>query len=332
MNNKNRYIFSIFLAFSLASLSAAITKDELAGIISDMESSISDIYIEYEWLTIPEWTMEDFNKEDYNNFPVLLPKDGKSSFKLYLARIEPDSNQIPKEGVISAPNDPNNISPLNWNFRLEENATLFAKNGSTFQQINIKSYDGLIGRTLSIGGLPRTVKTGEIYFDKPGIALSISPVGFSVFRMGLSAVTRYYPLSVIFKKYPDLIVLDETIRKINGFNTIRAVFLQQTTNKPIMRIYFSKDHNYYPVRYEYLKGPDNVDFMFRVETLEKIGEKLWFPSSGITSASDEERVGAFQTTAPILCNQHKKNDFFEIEFPTGTEVQDQINNKKYIVK
>jgi hypothetical protein len=150
-----------------------------------------------------------------------------------------------------------------------------------------------------------------------------------VYRTSLSGTTGYDPLSVIFKKYPDLIILDETVRKIDGFNTIRAVFLQQSTKRPIMRVYFSKDHNYYPVRYEYMKG-DKVDFSFQVKKLEKIGDNLWFPSSGVISTCDTERVDAFQATAPIRCNHRKKSDVFQIEITPGTEVRDEINNSEYI--
>jgi hypothetical protein len=152
-----------------------------------------------------------------------------------------------------------------------------------------------------------------------------------VYRTSLSGTTGYDPLSVIFKKYPDLIILDETVRKIDGFNTIRTVFLQQSTKRPVIRIYFSKDHNYYPIRYEYMKG-DKVDLSFQVESLEKIGNNLWFPSSGIISTSDSKRVDAFQTTAPILYNQHKKSDVFQIEITPGTEVWDEINNSEYIAQ
>jgi hypothetical protein len=319
-NKKNYFLFFISFVLGITSISTAITKDELGKIISTTESSISDIYIEYDWLNIPEWTIEDFN-EDFNkgNRLGFFPQNGKRSFKLYLARNESDSN------------DPNK-SPLNWNFRSEENTTLFTENNNTFQQTTIKSYGGQIGRSLDIGGFPRVVKTVQISSKRPSISLPLSPLGFSVYRTSLSGATGYYPLSEIFKKSPDLIILDETVRKIDGFNTIRAVFLQQSTKQPIMRVYFSKDHNYYPVRYEYLKGPDKVDFMFRVETLEKIGDNLWFPSSGVISASDTDRADAFQTTAPILCNQHKNSDVFEIEITPGTKVWDDINNTKYIAK
>jgi hypothetical protein len=97
-----------------------------------------------------------------------------------------------------------------------------------------------------------------------------------------------------------------------------------------MRIYFSADHNYTPVRYEYMRG-ELADLIFEVQSLEKVGEGLWFPSSGVIYVAGQERVNAFKTTSKILVNQGLTDKNFDIEFPPGTRVADEIKNTEYVV-
>jgi hypothetical protein len=118
---------------------------------------------------------------------------------------------------------------------------------------------------------------------------------------------------------------------VGGFKTIHIDLLQQTAKIPVARIYFSIDHNYTPVRFEYLRR-DNPNVTFEVQTLEKIGENLWFPSSGDIINSDSDNINAFQTTSPIICNQKRDNKVFEIELPSGTEVTDEVKGTTYKVK
>jgi hypothetical protein len=153
----------------------------------------------------------------------------------------------------------------------------------------------------------------------------------------MTGVIDNKPLSAILRQYKELVRLDNTITKVNGFNTIRADFLQEQTKQVCIRIFFSVDHGYTPVRYEYVnKGMP--DLTFEVSSLEKVAEGLWFPSSGlisgsgIVSSSGEERVNGFQIISKILVNQGLTDEHFDIEFPPGTEVRDEIKDLEYVVK
>jgi len=66
--------------------------------------------------------------------------------------------------------------------------------------------------------------------------------------------------------------------------------------------------------------------------LKQVAEGLWFPSSGCIGSPDEERVNVFQTTSKIVVNQGLTEKDFDIEFPPGTEVRDDIKGRKYVIK
>src|SRR4030042_5745854 len=153
------YLCCIFTFFSSTSSLSSVTKDELAKIFADSESSFSDIYIEYDWYNIPEWTIEDINKSPIQN--IVFPKNGVRSFKLYIdmGDLEPNQNLIKNFSPdLNAPN----LSFSNWKVKLEESTIFFNKENKTFHQISTKSYDGNIGKTLNIGGYPVQVKVEQI--------------------------------------------------------------------------------------------------------------------------------------------------------------------------
>ena len=133
--------------------------------------------------------------------------------------------------------------------------------------------------------------------------------------------------------------LDNTIKKVNGFNTICASLLTETDPKNqfvYSRIYFSVDHGYTPVRYEYVRptraGTTEVIMAMDVLSLEQVAEGLWFPSSGIISSPDEKDKNVYQATGKIIVNQGLTDKHFDIEFPPGTEVWDKIRDLEYVVK
>jgi hypothetical protein len=316
-------VCGLFLFLASAALSKDISVEQLAIIIKEMESAISDIQVEYEWRTIPPETAEEAEKEFGGE--MLVDKDGLRRCKLYVARPVADAN------AAADANSPN-LSPLNWHFISEDSETLVMKGGNSWPQITKQSYDGLINRRLSIGGWPEIAKEASISIRKPDNNFAVlSPIGFSVYYTSLNGVANYYLLSHILKRNPELVRLDTAVQKTGGFNTVHLDLLQQSLKKPVMRIYLSIDHNYTPVRYEHLSG-GNVADAFEVHSLEKIGEKLWFPSSGaIMDNESGGRISAFQTTAPIVCNQ-KNSKSFELEFPSGTKVTDKIKGITYRVK
>jgi hypothetical protein len=43
-------------------------------------------------------------------------------------------------------------------------------------------------------------------------------------------------------------------------------------------------------------------------------------------------VNAYNAIGPILVNQGLTDEHFDIDFPVGTKVNDEIQDKKYVVK
>jgi hypothetical protein len=302
----------LLLPFLCGAKAGAVTIDELAGICEQMESLIVDISLEYEWYNIPPWTVEEAEAE--MGTEMLIPKDGLRRFKLSL---------------MCYPNEPNR--PLFDRLLLEESTTLVTKDGNSWHNVTKQSYNGKIAKYLNIGGWPQDVREGVISNDRSPISSLIpSPLGFSVFRFGISDVTDKTLLSIVLRR-KELVRFDNTIKEINGFNTIHVDFLQEVTKQVCIRIYFSVDHGYTPVRYEYISS-GKLNGAIDVYSLQKVAKGLWFPSSGLISSSDDERSNAFQVIGSVLINQGLTAEDFDIEFPVGTEVHDEVQGREYIVK
>lgn len=310
------YIMAFLLLLGLVPPAMAFTVDELADICEEMEFAIVDISLEYEWYNIPPWTIEEVERE--MGMEMLVHKDGLRRFKLSAAGLLSNTD----------PNDPN--SSLPDRLLLETSTTIMDKRGNTWDEVTRASYDGKIAKYLQIGGWPREVRTGGISYKKRFFMLpvNLTPIGFSVLRFRFSKVTDSKSLPFVLRK---LGRLDNNIEKINGFNTIRADLLQEWTKQVCIRVYFSVDHGYTPVKYEFMRG-GKPDLTIEVHSLEQVAEGLWFPSSGVINCTDSERVDAYQATSKVLVNQGLTEKDFDIKFPPGTKVHDEIKDLEYVVK
>lgn len=323
MNVKHSFCFCIIvLALQLAvSPAMAITIDELAGICEKMESAICDVSLEYEWYIIPPWTFEEVSEEakamGVEGMPALVQKDGLLKFKLSAAGLL----------FTKDPNDPN--LPLPEQLLMEQSATIMNNDGNTWDSTTIESYNGKIMKRFQDDGWPQRALEGNIsakrYFGYP---MNLTPFGFSVFRYRLCPTTAYKPISVVLR---DLGHLDDTVRKVNGFNTVRVDILQEQTKRVCERVYFSVDHGYTPVKYDYMKR-NEVSLSFEVNSLEQVAQGLWFPSSGVINKTDEKRVNAWKATSKILVNRGLIEKDFDVKFPIGTKVRDEIKGTEYPVK
>lgn len=309
-----------FLFVSGSPLIAAITIDELAGICEKMESSIADISLEYNWYVVPPWTIEESEKE--MGIPMLAVINGLNKCKLSAAGLSPkDTN-----------------APVPRRILTEVASTVIDKDGHSWHAVLKKSYDGKVIKLLSTGGFPEPVPDGEIVrgedFTKYMDSINLTPIGFSVLRPGIRDPDDKLLLSDILKNKKEFVHLDNTITKVNGFNTICASLLTENDpNRQIVycRIYFSVNHGYTPVRYEFMAGK-RIAFAFDVQSLEQVAKGLWFPSSGSISASDSKHINKFVATSKIAVNQGLTDKQFDIEFPVGTRVYDTINGRQYVVK
>ena len=321
--NSCLYIVTFLLLLSRVLAAIAITADELANTIEKMESAIVDISLEYEWYCDSPLTLEE--RLEYIADKELLIDVNIPRYKLSAARSL--SNK-----------DPNNPSSLLFDhLLLEESTTLMNKSGNVWDIVEKQSYNGKITKRLSTGGYHRSASNGTISNGVNSMhPINLTPIGFSVLRSCIRQPGDKSPLSAVLRD-KEFINLDNSIEKFNGFSTIRADLLTHTndpnTNKMVyLRIYFSVDHGYTPVRYEFMRGNNRVAFSFDVYSLEQVAEGLWFPSSGLISSPDNKRADGFQATSKILVNQGLTDEHFDIKFPPGTKVYDEIKNLKYVVK
>jgi hypothetical protein len=304
---------------------AAITTDELADIIERMETSIVDISMEYEERVVPPLTHEE-GKEKMG-FEILVAKDGYMKSKFSAASLLPDS-------------EPNR---LDWQvpgrFVFEKSSTLLSKDGNSWLAVAKKSYNGQIGKSLDIDDLPdKEVKVGSTSAESPPVFVTTTLLGFSVFRLAYSAEPMPLSARLLSSRLraKDKVRIDNVERKVDGFNTVRADlltdFLYEGNRLVYMRIYFSVDHGYTPVKFEHMKGHDSVALSVNVESLEEVANGLWFPSSGTFTIPGSDQVNAYNAIGPILVNQGLTDEHFDIDFPVGTKVNDEIQDKKYVVK
>jgi len=317
----------MFIALLLAQVprAAAVTTDELAGIIEQMETAIVDISVEYEWRIIPTPTPEEGERKA--GFRVLATKDGYKQLKFSASNLLPDS-------------DPNR---LDWKapgkLVKDMSCTIINGEGNSWAAVTKQSYNGQIGKSLTIGGWPKEIRSATVSYNKPYVHGNLTPLGFSVLRLAYRQES--VPLSARLLSYrlrlKDEVQLDNVPRKVDGFNTVRTDLLtsyviNDGSRLVYMRVYFSVDHGYTPVRFESMKGRNKVGSSTSVESLDEVAEGVWFPSSGIITSHDSGLINAYQAIGPILVNQNLKNEHFDIEFPVGTKVHDKIQGRKYVIK
>jgi len=292
-----------------------ITVDQLADICEQLESSITDISVEYDWLMCSDMTLEQRLKR-VSDRPVSIIL-GPAKRKVLCS---------------VAPFDLNNPDALIFDrYVFEDSSTTMRDPNDICDHVIKRCYDGQIAKTLSIRATPPILKSGQIF--KPDTApnpwISGPVKAFSVLRF--RAIYKI-PLSQMLRE--EISRLDTTVKKFGGFDTIKIDFLQPTVKKPYMRIYFSIDHGYYPVGYENLSlGDETVFYSVEINSLEEVAGGLWFPSSGalIYNNSEDNLANLYEATSPIVVNQGLTEKDFDIEFPPGTKVRDKIQDKEYIV-
>jgi hypothetical protein len=294
----------------------AVTIDELAGICEKMESAITDISLEYEWYADSSLTLE--QHLEYISGKGLLVDVGIPRFRFSAAR-----SLSSRE-----PNDPNR--PPFDRVLFEGSRTVMNEHRNTWDSLRKISFNGKMGKSLQVGGWTREKSEGVISSEKPNVSV-VGPTPIEYFSIHtVKRITDNGPLSVMLRR-KGFSRVDNTIQEINGFNTICAELLTKDGKLTYLRIYFSLDHGYTPVRYEFISS-GKPNGAFDVQSLQKVAEGLWFPSSGLISRPDSEEINVYQTIGEIAVNQGLTAEDFDIEFPVGTKVHDEIQGREYIVK
>jgi len=281
-----------------------LTVEKLADICEAMESAIRDVYVEYESYQEPATTREDLAGTG------LMMGVGRTKSQWTTAR------------------------PFDDLSLTIESATIMDASGESFHSIKKQSYNGKVGKMVHIvehPNMPASEPDGIITESrrfKP--ARSITPEGYTILRYD----NRNMLLSKTLRaKDPTEIKLKKAVKTVNGFNTIQVdIFWKTKKGRKLLtaRVYFSVDHGYTPVRFEDTNGREAI-FRVDVTDLQKVSDGLWYPSRGRRKLLEEERTYNYEASR-IVVNQGFGVEHFDIEFPAGTEVNDEINDREYIVK
>jgi hypothetical protein len=330
MTNKNisRSIGTLIILWVMqTSVCLSITIDELIDKCQSAESAIQDVSLEYEYYVIPPSTPEEAQKELGAEL-VGVYKDGIVKHKLSSARFF----------------DPNNTdsfhSPYRWRILSECSGTIIAEKGASWDDLTKESYDGQIYKKSTVGGWPTSIKSGLIsersWEDSRGSVL-LSPIGFSILRFEVEGERVLLSTLLRQKASKNLIRISDSTEKVGDFNAICVEVLLQLESRqvPVRRLYFSIQHNYTPVRYEYF-NPTKEGFQLshavEVQSLQSVGDGLWFPSSGIIQDGESPKAYGFRATSRIVVNKGLKKEDFNIVFQSGIKVSDQIAGREYTVK
>ena len=330
MTNKNisHLIGTLIILWVMqTSVCLSITIDELVGKCQSAELAIQDVSLEYEYYAIPPSTLEEAQKELGAEL-VGVYKDGIVRHKLSSARF-------------FEPNDEDSFhSPYRWRILSERSGTIIAEKGASWDDFTKESYDGQIYKKSTAGGWQTSTKSGLIsersWEDLRGNVL-LSPIGFSILRFEVAGDRVLLSTLLRQKASKNLVRINDSTEKVGDFNTICAEVLLQldTRQVPVRRLYFSIQHNYTPVKYEYLnptKEGFQLSYTVEVQSLQSVGDGLWFPSSGIIQDGESPKAYGFRATSKIVINKGLKKEDFNIEFQPGTKVHDLVAGREYTVK
>lgn len=205
-------------------------------------------------------------------------------------RPETDVEQLGSEYVTAAisivygpdANDPNYISFGKYLWHVESKGRL-KTTGEVLGFFLKEADDGRILRSLKKGVLPaglsrfrdeirNSVRAGRV--PKPHGTygtIQISLFGASIYRCSVFGATEFRSLSSLLR---ELGRLDTQIYDIGGFKVVRVDLVKPETGYVTLRVYFAVDHNYYPVRYEYMTGGfeevNRISYIVEVQSLDQV--------------------------------------------------------------
>jgi hypothetical protein len=295
-------VLTIFFMAPLAlAPSMEITLDCLADICQSMESTIFDVVVEYETYNDPPPKLEDIAGTDN-----VLQK-GRAKHVWAWATTG---------------------GPYIERFKSTKKVTVVNEHGDSWDSEITQSYNGEVAKRYQFDGWPNKLSRGMITKRQDFMPdRSATPLGFTVLRFNEK------PLSECLRE-KDFVRLDNTIKTVNGFNTIHVDLFVHWKDKEILskRVYFSVDNVFTPVKIEYFSRKDEVALAVEVFELEKVAEELWFPKKGRLTPSVPGSRAYIYEASKIVVNQGLADEHFDIEFPPGTEVRDEINDRIYVVK
>lgn len=267
--------------------------NELQQIIKAMESAYIDISLDYIWYHDPPMT-----KEDVAGTSNLI-SIGKNQKTFMTAR------------------------PFGNRSLSSKKLKLMDERGNTFDSESKESYNGNIAKHLTIGGWPNSRIDGTITKRKDFMPISgLTPLKFSVFHHWPDLLSKELENTEFCR-------INSHIVKINDCNSI-SVELVSKTGYVYQRIYFSIDHGYAPVRFDYIKN-NKATVSFDALKFQKVSDGVWFPVNGRIKADGDKRMEIYEAKTVVL-NQGLTKEAFDFEFPPGTRIVDEILDLQYIIQ
>jgi len=302
------------LLYSQSPLAMAIAVDELADICEAMESAIMDISVEYEWGVEPAPMLED------------IAGTGRGIVKGSEKRKWSTKRPFGERSLSAK-----QLTTMNEHENSFKSTIMQSCNGKTAKHLTTTDF--------SLAGEQRIRSRGTITESKRFMPKSNqTPISFSVLRLS-RANNESASLSERLRK-KELVRFYNTVEKINGFNAVHADLLRDVDNPPAMRklvyirVYFSVDHGYTPIKYDYMAnretGPE-PSYSVDVNSLEQVSKGLWFPSAGSLKMVKSNLTNIYRATK-IVVNQGLTDEDFDMEFPPGTKVFDEIAGVTYVIQ
>lgn len=291
-------VLMMFFAAPLAlATSIDITLDSLADICGALESSILDVVVEYETYNDPPPKLEDIAGTDN------VVQKGRAKHVLTAAR------------------------PFMERFKSTKKVTVMNEYEDSWDSETANSYNGKVAKRCQIDGWPNRLSMGTIIKNQDFVPkYTITPLGFTILRFEFEGK----PLSERLRE-KEFVRLDNTIKTVNGFETIHVDLFVHWEDKEILyaRVHFSVAHFLTPVKIEYFNGR-KVALAVEVFELEEVPETLWFPKRGRLTPS-VGRAYVYEASK-IVVNQGLTEKDFDIDFPASTKVRDEIKGIEYVVQ
>lgn len=299
-----------------------LSMDQLVRNVRQMEMAIRGIAWKEEWI----YVNEDPDRPEMDVEPL-----GSAYVTAAISMVYgPDAN------------DPNYISFGKYLWQTESKGRLRAT-GEVLDFFIKEADDGRIlrslrrhvlsgGRLRFTGTITHTARKGRVPEPHGSYGtIQISLLGASIYRCSVFGATGFRSLSSLLK---ELGRLDKQVYHIDGFKVVRADLVEPQTGYVTLRVYFAVDHNYYPVRYEHMSGgPEEVNrvgYTIAVQSLAEVLPGVWFPSSVVFSVPSRKFVDHYRAVGKIRVNDDLSAKDFELEFPAGTYVRDEIEGIEYI--
>jgi len=203
--------------------------------------------------------------------------------------------------------------------------------GDTWDVHILQTYNGKIAKQYQLDGWPNRSSEGIITNKRNFKPIkSLTPLVYTVHHFA----DQYFPLSQLLREKEKVtIALDNNIIKVNNFDAICVSIYAHIEDKKVLaqRVFFSPEHSFALVKIEYFNGRTSAG-SFDVLELEEVKEGVWFPVKGCSTPSDPNDPKNIYQASKVILNQGLKKGFFDLEFPPGTEVHDEITGLRYIIK